>query len=180
MPDQLERRREYTRKWHKENPDRIRAHRRKWVAKNMKKHLAYQRKYHRKRYEKNRDKYNSSRRAAYAQDCVRQDAAQQRSREFKARLNSGHVPAPDPIYRTIDGTSRRLYRLSEAARLIGCSSMSICKWHSGGWIPEPLFDRRRLYTIHQVNLLREFWAVPGTDHDKRSVVSKFIFDNWEK
>ena len=90
-PEQKERRRQYTQKWHEKNPDRVREYKRKWAEKNPDKHRAYQRDYYKAWYEKNRERVNSAKRKAYAQDCVRQNAALNASRDYRIKLNSGHV-----------------------------------------------------------------------------------------
>ena len=129
---------------------------------------------------RNRERIAAQKREWHRKNLTRSRALNiERHRRQRERLMAGHKPAPKPIYRTLHGNSERLYRVSEAARHIGCSAGAIThRWESQGWIPKPSFDGHRLYTAEQVELLALFFSVPCHDHDKRSKVSKRIFKNW--
>lgn len=130
-------------------------------------------------YERNRDSYNALRRQRYATEPDRRTKAQAKSTAYKDRVEGGHVPSPTEIYRTLGGVSVRVYRNSEACRMIECSSTAILRWEKDKWIPKPSVPgKRRLYTSCQLMLMRKFHVTNRRDHDARQAVSAYIFENW--
>lgn len=114
------------------------------------------------------------------QDPEFRQSMQQRQRTFRDKVREGHEPAVEPLYRTINGELVRVYRASEASRLIGCSECTIKSWQRGGWIPDSQFQGRPVYTAHQIDLMREYFLIPISDRVMRSKVSKITFDSWAK
>lgn len=80
--------------------------------------------------------------------------------------------------RLFDDDGERLYLEVEAAEMIGCAKGSVARWANGGWIPNTKRGNTRVFTRHQIFLLERFYAIPKHDHDARSEVSKYIFENW--
>ena len=97
---------------------------------------------------------------------------------YQARIAAGVTPNLYPLYIDVEGDSVRVYRSREVARMIGCSPSSLANWEQQNWLPLAYFNRRRLYTEKQIELIKLFHSVGKKDHDKRTEVSKNIFENW--
>lgn len=182
------------RRWAENHPEQVRAYSRQSYARHREERLKILK--HRRAtdpdfreslrqivyasFDKNRQRRYEKTAERMANDSEFAERNKTRWKTFRERVQAGYKPAPDPIYRTVAGNSVRLYRCSETARKIGCAQGTVMRWHSHGWIPEPLYEKRRLYTADQIELMKLFFLMPKHNHDKRSAMSKFIIDNWEK
>lgn len=133
----------------------------------------------RRYYRKHADAVNERRRTRYKDDDRRALVLAQ-NQTYRAKVAAGHVPSPAPLHALVKGLRVRVYRVSETARLLGCVDNTINRWIDHGWIPEPHYDQRRLFTTEQVELMALFYSVPQHMHRQRSKVSAKIFRDWWK
>jgi hypothetical protein len=158
--------------------DKQRQHIQNWRDKNPERYRELNSRCHKAWYENNHDRICEDRRERRVTDPDYKAKAIANSDAHKAKVRAGHMPEPDAIYRTIDGLSVRLYRSSEAARMIDCAPINLCQWERQGWLPAAFFDRRRLYTREQIDLIALFYSVDCHDFFARTEASKFIFKKW--
>jgi len=151
---------EYSRKYRRENLDKSRAWNRE-----------YARRHHAR---------IAAKLAKKMQDPKHAESVRTYHREYwKACVSGNRVPWSPPLFHEIDGQQERVFRTSEAARLLHCSSAVICKWHAKNWIPLPLVvNGRRLYRRYQVDLMGVLMSVRQRDFTTRTKVLKFISENW--
>lgn len=154
------RRREYCREYRKENLDRCRA----WGRNYFRRHSARL----------------AAELAEKKQDPEHAEAVREYYREYwKKRASGKHIPWSPPLYHEFGGQQERVYRTSEAARMLFCSTATICQWHRKGWLLNPLLVRdRRLYRRYQIDLLGLLLSVRKRDYNTRTKLLKFISENW--
>lgn len=135
------------------------------------------REYRRAWRRRNADRINQVLRQRQQDDPQYAEDVREYGRKYWQRRCEGYIPSPYPIH--VDG--KRLYRTSEAARLLHCSAAAILKWHEKGHVPLPrIVDGRRLYTRRQVDLMGSLLGIRAHDHETRQKVSDKIHDQWWK
>lgn len=119
-------------------------------------------------------------RAEQLQDPEHAEVVREYFRDYWLKRVSGeHVPWSPPLYHDFDGQRERVYRTSEAARMLFCSTATICQWHKKGWLPDPLLERdRRLYRRYQIDLMGVLLCVKQRDFNTRTQVLEFICAKW--
>ena len=163
------------------NRDRELVQNREWRAKNKQRRAAYMKPYLAEYYRKNRKQIREQMANKYESDPAYRKQVLADSKTRDAKVKAGHVPKPPQIRCTTDGTTERLYRQSEGARVIGCCRTAFNRWHREGWIPEPTKQLgRRLYTREQLDLIGLFYSINCHHFMARTEASKFIFDTSEK
>lgn len=158
--------------------ERQKQHVQNWRDKNPEKYRALNKQCHKNWYENNHDRILEDRRDHLRNDPDYKARQVASCKAHKAKVRAGHTPEPDAIHRTLDGATVRLYRSSEVSRMIGCSASCLTDWERQGWLPQALFERRRLYTRTQIDLIALFYSVNCHDFDARTEASKFIFKKW--
>ena len=141
--------------------------------------LSQCRSYNRNYARRNRKRIAAERKAAM-QDPDHAEAARKYFSDYWRRRATGeHIPSSPPLYYEFDGKDEQVFRTSEAARLLHCSTATICQWHKKEWLPDPLMIRgRRLYRRYQVDLMGVLLSVRRRDFATRAKVLKFISANW--
>jgi len=161
------------------NRERELAQHREWVAANKERRTEYMQPYLAEYYKANKPQIRQQMADKYKTDPEFRKKILADSKTRDAKIKAGHVPKPPLLHRDTDGTTERLYRMSEAAREVGCCNTAFNRWHDEGWVPEPLIvDGRRLYTQTQTDLIALFYSVNCHNFEKRSEVSKIIFEEW--
>ena len=174
-----EQQRQRRREAYAKNRDKELAQHREWVAANKDRRREYMKPYLAAYYRKSRKQIRQQMADKYKSDPEFRKHVLAESKARDAKVAAGHVPKPPQLHGTVEGNTARLFRMSEAARVIGCSATAFMRWHRDGWIPEPLIvDGRRLYTRGQLDLIGLFYSTPCHDHDARSERSKFVFSKW--
>jgi len=111
----------------------------------------------RKWYNTNKDIYNKKRRLKYHSDSVyRAKIIAKRMERVVSTKNSN----PQKVYRQVQGQVVRVYRITEAAKLVGVMDHTLRGWEKRGFIPKPTIKaRQRMYTLSQVSLIKKvaFW-----------------------
>lgn len=106
-------------------------------------------------YSKNKEALNAKRRERYKKD----EALRAKTREQQAKYRANNPrksTAGAPLYREVNGTLIRVFRIGEAARLVGRKEQVLRKWERDGLTPKPTLEgKQRYYTEVQVVLLRE-------------------------
>ena len=127
-------------------------------------------------YWRHRESIRREARERYANDPDYRANQRAQEAKFRERVRMGYNPRVYPLY---DDSGRRVFRQSEASRMACCEAASIIKWIRDGWIPEPERHRgRKVFRQHQVQLLALFAAIKPKGFDRRSIVSKYIFERW--
>ena len=135
------------------------------------------RKYRREYRREHADEINAQLRKRRETDPEYAERIRQYGRNYWRRRCDGHVPKPYPIH--ING--ERLYRTSEAARLLHCAEATISGWHRKGYVPLPLVvDGRRLYRREQIDLMGRMLEMKPNDHKAKAAASKFVCENWHE
>lgn len=113
--------------------------------------------YYKAWYKKNKEELSLKRKRRYASDsAVRQQALDnaKKYREDHARPSTRGAPK----LREVHGVIQQVYRISEAAELIGCSIEFLRKYEGEGVIPITLVDSpQRYYTGSQIKLMKAFF-----------------------
>ena len=151
---------EYSRQYRKKNLDRCRT----WGREYFRRHSAR----------------IASERAEKMKNSDHAEAVREYYREYwRKRATGEHIPYSPPLYHEFDGQKERVYRTSEAARMLFCATATIFQWHKKGWLPDPLMVRdRRLYRRYQIDLLGLLLSIRKRDSNTRAKLLKFISENW--
>jgi len=105
-------------------------------------------------YEENKAEYNKKRRERYKKDKKYHDKTVAFSQATKAKKAA---EKGDRVVREWEGQEIYVHRIGEVSSEIGKSVFTIRDWESSGAIPKPIFPgAQRVYTDHQLKLLKEF------------------------
>ena len=167
--EETTKRREYHRKHHEENREHDNERSRDWYYKNRDRVLA-----ERKQRIQDDPEYRARRKE------IQRKADAKRYAKLKAdKPNPASRTKPLALVAENDnGQMVSVFTLTDVAKMIGRNRTTIYSWQERGHIPKSLWYPLRLYTEHQIELLRQLAAVAKRDHAARSVVSKMIHDSW--
>jgi len=139
----------------------------------------------RKWYENHRAEFNKQRRQRYKKDDEYRVRAISHSQKYRKKE---HVVSGVKHHRLVDGQMVRVYRISQAAKLVGRSVQTLRAWEKLGFVP-PLASngQHRVYRMHQIKLMQRIALL--YDHHKYNQpllnkklwkLKKFIADRWDK
>lgn len=139
----------------------------------------------RKWYDSKKEAYNKKRRERYSKDKKYHDKAVASAQATKAKKAK---EKGDRVEREWEGETIFVHRIGEVSAHIEKSVFVIRDWEQAGVIPKPIFPGpQRVYTDHQMNMLKEFSEAldeAGDSikamNDVKENYSPSIHEEWEK
>lgn len=105
-------------------------------------------------YRQHRDEYSDERKRRYRTDKKRRDKARKAAASYRKARKKGHAISRT-LHRDVNGVQVEVFSTGMVADESGCSSQALRNWETKGYIPPSIFpDRHRLYTRHQVELIK--------------------------
>ena len=108
-------------------------------------------------YQKNKDAFNAKRKKQYQEDPAVREKVLARQRVYRVAVKDD--PSRVAHVRKAGNVEKTVYRIGHVAEQIGRDEQVIRIWERRGWIPKPtVSSSHRYYTVHQIELLRQFAA----------------------